>query len=326
MADLTTKYLGLTLKNPVMVSSCGLTETAGGVKKCEDAGAGAVSMKSVFEEQINAEVSQLADASLHGHTEWQDYLTAYAKEDSLKAYLNELEKAKTSVSIPVFGSVNCVSNTGWTDFIRRIESTGVDGVELNIYVMPRDLYQTSQDIEMVYVDILKEVKSKATIPVVLKLPPYFTTPSRLIKRLADDGADGFVLFNRSIPFDIDIESQEIAVKNVMSAPQEMSYSLRTISLVAGEHKSSIAASTGVHNTEAVIKHLLAGADVVQLCSAVYQNDAGFLGKLVENLNAWLDAHGNASVDEIRGKLSRKQNPGQDAYERVQYIKIFAGIQ
>ena len=325
MANLSTKYMGLELKNPVIISSCGITETATGVQKCEAAGVGAVVMKSVFEEQINAEISQAAAESLHGHTEWQDYLTTYVREESLKTYLSEMEKAKSSVSIPVFGSVNCATQGGWIDFVKRLEATGVDGLELNMFVVPNDFHQTSEEIEMTYVEIYKAVASLISIPVVLKLPPYITTPNRFIRRLSDEGAKGFVLFNRSVPFDIDIDKQKIAVKNVMSAPQEISYSLRMVSWLAGQYECQLAASTGIHNTAAVIKQLLAGADVVQLCSTIYKNEFKIITHIVDELNRWLDTKGFESVDDIRGKLSLKNNTDQALYERVQYIKAFTGI-
>ncbi len=325
MADLTTRYMGLELKNPVMVSSCGLTETAAGVQKAEEAGAGAVVMKSVFEEQISAEVEALADQSLQAHPEWQDYLGVFGKEDSLNHYLEEIRKAKAKVSIPVFGSVNCVSAGGWTDFVRRLEATGIDGLELNIFIVPSDLNESSEDIEKTYMDIFNQVKSLLSIPVVLKLPPYITTPGRFIRRLVGAGVQGFVLYNRPVPFDVDIANQQIAVRNVLSAPEEVSFSLRMMSILAGQYRCDLAASTGVHDAEAVIKHLLVGTDVVQLCSAVYRNGFRYITQVLKEVNDWLDSEGIASVNDIRGKLCRKNTANQAIHERVQYIKAFANI-
>ncbi len=325
MADLTTRYLGMTLKNPVMVASCGLTETATGVRKAEDAGAGAVVMKSVFEEQINAEVDALADQSPQDHPEWQDYLGAFGKEDSLKQYLSEIEKAKKAASIPVFGSVNCVSKGGWTDFVRRLEATGVDGMELNVFVIPSDVQKTSEEIEKTYIDIFNELKSLISIPVVLKVPPYITTPGRFIRRLVDHGVKGLVLYNRPVPFDVDIEKQRVAVRSVISAPEELAFSLRMSSIVSGYYECDIAASTGIHDAEAAIKHLMVGTDVVQLCSAIYKNGFKYIRKVIDDINEWLDTHRIASVDDIRGRLSRKNSPHQFDYERAQYIKAFGNI-
>lgn len=325
MADLTTEYMGLTLKNPVMVSSCGLTETASGVQKAEDAGAGAVVMKSVFEEQINAEVEALAAQSIQAHPEWQDYLGVFGKEDSLRHYLEEIRKAKAKVSIPVFGSVNCVSAGGWTDFVKRLEATGIDGLELNVFVVPSDLSLSSEDIENTYLEIFNRVKSLVFVPVVLKLPPYITTPGRFVRRLVGAGVQGFVLYNRPVPFDVDIAKQQIAVKNVLSAPEELSFSLRMMSILAGQYRCHLAASTGVHDGEAVIKHLLVGTDVVQLCSALYKNGFRYIRQVLDEVNDWLDAEGIASVNDIRGKLCQQNTANQAIHERVQYIKAFANI-
>ncbi len=325
MADLTTEYMGLTLKNPIIAGSSGITESADGVKKCEDAGAGAVVMKSVFEEQINAEINSLKNSSTESHPEWEDYLQYYGKEQSLQPYLDEIQKAKESVSVPVIGSVNCISSGGWSDFVTRIAETGVDGLEVNVFVLPYDFHASSEEIEKIYLEIYQSVKSLVSIPIALKIPPFITSPGHFIKELNDVGVKTFVLFNRSLPFDIDIEKESIKVGSIVSSPTEMSYSLRTISKIAGNIPCQLSATTGVHDAESVVKHLFAGADTVQVCSALYKNDVSYIGKLLTDVNAWMDSHGIKSINDIRGKLSQKNSETPAAYERAQYVKVFANI-
>ncbi len=325
MADLTTQYLGLKLENPVVASSSGLTDTCEKVKKCEDAGAGAVVMKSVFEEQIIAEVSELKAESIYSHPEFDDYLQGYGAAYSMQHYLEEIEKAKKNTSIPVLGSVNCISPGGWVDYVKQIENTGVDGLEINMLIFPSSLNATSQEIERQYLEIFKSIKEVISIPVAVKLPPYLTNPGHLIHLLYQAGAIGFVLFNRSLPFDLDIEKEHIKVGNIMSAGQEMSYSLRTISMLSGYIEADFAATTGVHSSESLIKQLFAGASIVQLCTAIYENGPQFINTIIRNLNTWLDSHNYQSVDDIRGKLSQKNSQTPAVYERAQYIKAFANI-
>ena len=325
MADLTTRYMDLELKNPIIAASSGLTDNLDNIKKCEDAGAAAVVMKSIFEEQIESAVDHLFAQSENMHTEMHDYLNIYGREEHIRAYLDEILKVKKNISIPVIGSINCVSPGSWAKFVKKLEATGIDGLELNVYVVPNDPSLTSEQIEQTYVDIFREVSEAASIPIALKLPPYLTTPGRFIRNLVQTGARSLVLFNRRVPFDIDIEKQQVAVKNVISAPAEMSFSLRTIAMLAGAVDCDLAAGTGIHDAEAVIKHLLAGADAVQLCSALYQNGIEFISTLLDGLNQWLDSHSIQSVNDIRGKLSYQNSANPEAYERAQYMKVFSGI-
>lgn len=325
MADLTTRYMNLELKNPIIAASSGLTDNLDHIKKCEDAGAAAVVMKSIFEEQIEAAVGNLFAQSATMHTEMRDYLNIYGREEHLRAYLDEILKVKKNTSIPVFGSINCVSAGSWAKFVKKIETTGIDGLELNVYVVPDDILKTSEEIEQIYIDLFHEVSETASIPIAMKLPPYITTSERFIKQLVDTGARAFVLYNRSVPFDIDIETQQVAVKNVISSPAELSFSLRTIAMLAGRYPCNLAAGTGIHDAEAIIKHLLAGADVVQLCSVLYKKGIGHIARLLDELNQWLDEHSIQSVGEIRGKLSYINSTNPADYERVQYMKVFSGI-
>lgn len=325
MADLTTQYLGLKLDHPVVASSSGLTDTYDKVKKIEDAGAAAVVMKSVFEEQIIAEVAELKAESIDVHPEYEDYIQGYGASYSLQKYLGEIEKAKKNLSIPVIGSVNCISKGGWIDYVKQIENTGVDALEINMFVFPSDFHMTSDAIEKKYIEIFESVNDIVSVPVALKLPPFLTNPYHLMHELYNTGAKGFVLFNRSLPFDIDINDEKIKLGNIMSAAQEMSYSLRTISKIAGEIEVDFAASTGVHSAESVLKHLYVGSDIVQVCTALYENGVEYIETLVRNVNLWLDTKNIESVNDIRGKLSQKQSKTPAIYERAQYVKAFANL-
>lgn len=325
MAELTTSYLGLKLDHPVVASSSGLTDTYEKVKKLEDAGAAAVIMKSVFEEQIIAEVSELKAESVYSHPEYDDYLQGYGTSYSLQQYLGEIEKASKNTSIPIIGSVNCVSKGGWVDYVKQLENTGIDALEVNMFVFPSDHHETSDEIERQYIEIFQSIKNAVSIPIALKLPPFLTNPSYLIHQLYNVGAKGFVLFNRSLPFDIDVENEKIKIGNIMSASQEMAYSLRTISMNAGKIEVDFAATTGVHCSESIVKHLYAGASVIQVCTALYENGVDYIQTLVKNLNTWLDEHQMQSVNNIRGKLSQKKSQTPIIYERAQYIKAFANL-
>jgi len=205
MADLTTTYMHLELKNPLIVSSSGLTDNLESIKMFEDAGAAAVVMKSIFEEQIESAVDNLFTQSANMHTEMHDYLNRYGHEEHLRAYLDEILKIKKNTSIPIIGSINCASIGSWAKFVQKLEATGIDGLELNVYVVPNDPNSSSAEIEQIYIDIFNEVKETASIPIALKLPPYITTPIRFVQKLADAGVQTFVLYNRRVPFDIDIE-------------------------------------------------------------------------------------------------------------------------
>ena len=325
MADLTSRYMGIKLENPVIVSASGLTESEEGALKAEDSGAGAVVMKSVFEEQIEIESKTLEDQSLHDHPEWQDYLGVFGRESSLNNYLDQIEKAKSRTHIPVFGSVNCTTAYGWTDFAKRLADTGIDGLELNVFIAPNDIGKTSEEVEKVYSDIFSEVKSRVSIPIVMKLPPYLTTPERMLRKLAEAGLRGAVLFNRPLPFDIDIEKRKITTRNIISSSTEMSYSLRMCSILAGSCNCDLAVGTGVHDAEAVIKHLFAGATVVQLCSVIYLHGFQQVSKIIYDLNKWMDEHAIKSVDEIRGVLSSQNTSYTALYARTQYLKAFGNF-
>ena len=325
MADLSVKYIGLKLVNPVVVSSCSLTNSLKGVQSCADAGAGAVVLKSLFEEQIRVE-SQDIEKYLwfSGHPEALDYVRNMTMELGPREYLNLIEEAKKAVSIPVIASLNCVSPEWWADYAIQIEAVGADALELNIAVMPSDPQRCGEEIEELYFRILEEVRSRIKIPIAAKLDPYFTCTAYVANEFSNRGASALVLFNRLYQFDINIDNLELATGYRFSSPEEMNTSLRWIALLAGRIKCDLAASTGVHNGAQVVKQLLAGASVVQICSTLYLDGLGQIDRILAYLGNWMEEHDFNSVDQVCGKMSQMQSDRPELYERLQYIKALVG--
>ena len=327
MPDLSTKYMGLELRNPVMVASCGLMAKVDGVKKAADAGAGAVVLKSIFEEQIDVEVENITKSSwMPGHPEAFDYVREMGYAITPTRYLDFIAEAKTAVSIPVFASLNCVSPRWWIDYAKKIENAGADGLELNINIRPSDPERTSKEIEKLYFDILDSVKAKIKIPVAVKVGPYFTSMGRMASDLSKRGADALVLFNRFYRLDIDVEKMELTSGYPFTTAEEIGRTLRWVALLAERIKADIAASTGVHDASGVIKLLLAGATVTEMCSALYKHGLAYISKVLGGLQDWMPKHNFATIDEFRGKLSQERSDKPELYERMQYIKALVGIE
>jgi dihydroorotate dehydrogenase (fumarate) len=326
--QLATKYLGLELPAPVIVSSSGLTQTVDGVRRCAAAGAGAVVLKSIFEEQITSEVDGLVDQSESPgwHPEAEEYLTRYGREDAVSGYLALIREAKRAVDIPVIASVHCVTAGAWTDFAERMEQAGADALELNVFVLPSDPRRDAKANEKVYFDIARAVKRKISIPVALKIGRYFSGLSQFVTKLSYSGVDGLVLFNRFVKLDFDIEEQRIVPASIFSHPEELALPLRWISILSGQVGCNLAAATGVHDGAAVVKQLLAGASAVQVCSALYQREIEYVGTMLDDVRVWMERHGYTSVDEFRGRMSQSQSLNPAAYERVQFMMATAGIE
>ncbi len=323
MVDLSTKYLGLKLRNPIVVGSSGLTNTIEGVDECYKAGAGAVVLKSIFEEQIIAEAAELADESgaSYWHTEAADYIRSYGRENAVDYYEDLIRQTKRDTKIPIIASVHCVSSGRWTEFASRFEKAGADALELNIYVFPADpLRQTARANEDVYIDILTEVKKHVNVPIVVKIGYSFSSLPEMALKLQSAGANGLVLFNRFYPFDIDVEKMTIAPGPPLSTPSELSTSLRWVSILSGFVSCDIAASTGVHDGRAVVKQLLAGANVVEVCSVLYQKGVDHLSVIVGELESWMEKHDYTTVSEFQGTMSREMSSNPAAHERVQFMK------
>jgi dihydroorotate dehydrogenase (fumarate) len=320
--DLSTTYLGLALNNPIVVSSSKLTGTIENVKACAKAGAGAVVLKSLFEEQIVARIeSKLRNNELYfWYPEASEYIVNISKGSGVDEYLNLIKNSKNGVDIPVIASVNCVSPVEWTKFASKMQDAGADAIELNIAIFPFDRNISSQQIEDTYVNIVKEVKKQVTIPVSVKLGPYFTNTMAISYRLAEAGADGLVLFNRFYNPDVDIASLKVVTDNVFSSPDEKSIALRWIALLsASGFPGDLAASTGIHYSIGVAKQLLAGATVTQICTTLYQNGIPYLREIVNGLQEWMKKHGYKSIDDFRG-LVNKYPENAAGFERLQYMK------
>ena len=328
MKDLSTKYLGLTLKNPIIVGSCGLTNSVDKIREFADNGAAAVVLKSLFEEQIEGELNANMDSYNTDYPDAYDYIRGYTRGSALDDHLNLIRDAKKEVDIPIIGSINCVSGSEWISFAESIEKAGADALEINISLLPSNPKIASKDTEQLYFDIIEKVTAKVNIPVALKMSRYSAGLANLVTRLSwstDNSVAGFVLFNRYYRPDIDINKIEITGANVLSTPTELTESLRWIALLSGMVDQDFAASTGVHDSEAVIKQLLAGANAVQVVSAMYNEGAQHLGTMLEGLEKWMDEKSFSSIDEFRGKLSFDKAENPAAYERIQFMKQFAGI-
>ena len=324
--ELSTTYLGLSLKNPIIVGSCGLTKTVEQIKSCEQAGAGAVVMKSLFEEQIRESEAEM-EKTLSMHPEVMDYLRAdidmrYGSEN----YTKVIAQAKKEVSIPVIASVNCYSSKWWMNYAKQIEEVGADALELNVYVMPADFAKTATDVENIYLDILRAVKAQIKIPVALKLPPYFTSFGNFAARLERYGADGLVLFNRFVQPDISISDITTMVKPSFNDPVGFGRSLRWTGMLSGMLELDIAASGGVRDETAVIKQLLAGAAAVQLVSVLYAKGLRKIQEILTGLEKWMKEKNFSALSDFRGRLNQVNAPQNEAYIRAQYIKSFSGVE
>ncbi len=325
MTDLTTRYLGLTLKNPIIAASSGHTGTVHYVKELEENGVGAVVLKSVFEEEILNELNKHlnADDEFQSNIEFLDYLDYELKDDSVNKYVDLIKEVKKSVSVPVIASVNCVSAHEWTDFAKKLEEAGADALELNIFLMPSDTKKTGQEIEETYFTIIKKVLNTVKIPVAVKMSQYFSNLGNMIQRLSETGISGLVLFNRSYSPDIDLNKMEIVSSNVFSRPEDYTLPLRWVAMTSDHTKCSLAASTGIHNAKAMIKLLLAGASAVQVASTIYINGPEQINKMLTELEDWMSKNNYLNINQFKGKLSQKNVNNPAEFERVQFMKYFS---
>ena len=327
MADLKTIYMGIEMRNPLVVASCSLVNSVEGVQRCTDAGAGAVVLKSLFEEQIEADTKEIQKhVWLAGHTEAYDYVRQIGIQTGEQDYLNLVERAKKAVSIPVIASLNCITPEWWTDYAKRLENAGADGIELNMAILPSDPQHNSNEIEKLYYSILEGVKKSVSIPIAVKIGPYFTSLASVGSELCNRGASALVLFNRFYQLDINVDKLTLVPGYHFSTPEEINISLRWISLLAGRIECDLSATTGVHDAVGVAKQLLAGATTVQVCSTLYKHGIGHLANILSNLESWMKKHHFESVSQFRGKLSQKESEKPELYERLQYVKSLVGIE
>lgn len=326
MINLETKYLGLTLKNPIVVSSSGLSNSVEKIKKIETAGAGAVVLKSLFEEQINYEAGHVINQS-EDYPEAEDYIRSYTKSNSLDAYLSLIEDAKKEVNIPIIASINCISADDWIDFAAKIENAGADALELNIHVVTANNEIPSLDVEEVYLNIVEKVKALISIPVAVKIGSHFSNLTNLVDKLYHRKVNGVVLFNRFYQPDIDIDSLSFTSSSVLSSENDIRNTLRWIGIVAEKVQHvDLSASTGVHDGRAAIKLLLAGATTVQVCSVLYKKGIDEIQKILAEMNAWMDEKGYTNINEIRGIMSYGKSSNPAVYERAQFMKYFSSLE
>ncbi len=327
MADLSTTYLGLNLKNPVIVGSSGLTNSLEKIKSAEQNGAGAVVLKSLFEEQILYNIHQAKNESIpSNYPEAADYISNYTQTQQVDKYLKLIKDAKANTSIPIIASINCVSDQEWTSFASKIQDAGADALELNIFVLPSDNKHSGAENEKVYFNILDKIFKEVNIPVAVKVSYYFSGLARFITKLSWTGIKGVVLFNRFFSPDIDIDNFKIKATNVYSTPEELPISLRWVAMLSEQIHCDIAASTGVHDTPALIKQLLAGANAVQMSSVFYKKGFEVIPGMLEELESWMNKHNFKSIKDFNGKMSFRRAENPAAYERVQFMKHFSGIE
>lgn len=322
MADLNTDFVGLKIANPLIVSSSGLTDSVEKIKKLEKAGAGAVVLKSLFEEQILFEAGHLAESS--DYPEADAYIQNYTRSNSVDHYLDLIEQASSSVSIPVIASINCVSAAEWTDFASKIEEAGAAALELNVYFLPSSKEASSQVYEKLYLDIAEKVKQQISIPVIMKLGMHFTHLVNLVDLMYHRGVDGIVLFNRFYSPDINTVDMKMTSSEVFSSPADLRISLRWVAIVSAMvEQVHIAGSTGVHDGQALVKQILAGARAVQVCSAIYKHGPDIISTMLDELNTWMDQRDFSGLDAFRGHMNYKNLPEPQIYERSQFMKYFS---
>jgi len=329
MADLTTSYMGLVLKNPLIIGSCGLTSTFDKIKELEANGAGAIVLKSIFEEEILLDTkhhldSAKADKMIYtDHSETLDYIDIHIKEDSLNNYLNLIKKSKSELLIPIIGSINCLSNSEWVSFAKKIENAGADAIELNIFLNPADT--SDVDFEKTYFSIITNVLKEVKIPVAVKFSQNFTKPYHFFTAVSESGIKGMVLFNRFYMPDIDLETLSLGEADIFSTPAEFNQVLRWIGILSGNVKCNLAASTGIHDSSSMIKQILAGADAVQVVSAIYKHGPQYINQMLSGLEKWMDEKGFNYIDQFKGSINMVEGKNPAAYERMQFMKYFGGI-
>jgi dihydroorotate dehydrogenase (fumarate) len=325
MPDLTTTYLGLRLKNPLVASASPLSKKLDRVRRLEDAGAAAVVMYSLFEEQITHESLELDHYLSLGTHSYAESISYFPDLDRYNVgpepYLEHLRRVKEAVDIPVIGSLNGVSSGGWVDYARRIEEAGADALELNIYYLAADPALSGAELEASYVHLVRDVCAEVTVPVAVKLSPFFTALPHLARRLADAGASGLVLFNRFYQPDFDLERLEVVPNLALSTSRDLRLPLRWIAMLYGRVGADLALTSGVHTAEDVVKAMMAGANVAMLASALLSRGIGRLGEIRDELTAWLVEHEYDSVGQMRGSMSQRGVADPAAFERANYMKV-----
>jgi dihydroorotate dehydrogenase (fumarate) len=326
MANLSSHYLGLPIKSPIIASSSGLTSSVKDVVELANQGAGAVVLKSLFEEEIVVEMEKQMGrmfANSYLYPETMEYYENEDTEDTLTNYLSLIGQCKQAVQIPIIASINCVTANNWPSFARSLQDAGADALELNVFVLPSNLEAASAENEQLLFDVLKNVKKEVTIPVSIKMSYYFSSLGATITKLSQAGADGIVLFNRFYSPDIDLDVLDVVSANVFSTPADYHHTLQWMGLLGGRGLCDLSASTGIHDSQTATKMILAGAQTVQVASCLYKHGVGHLAQLTSGLSKWMDEKGFEKIDDFRGILSQSQVANPAGYERLQFMKYFA---
>jgi dihydroorotate dehydrogenase (fumarate) len=326
MVDLSTEYLGMKLRNPIIAGSSGLTNSVKSIQELEQNGAAAVVLKSIFEEEIACESEDILKEASQKNANMQqfDYFDISFKGERLESYIALIKQTKEAVTIPVIGSINCVYSSEWVSFAKQIQNAGADALELNMSFLPSEFGRTSEEKKEAYFQIIKKVREEATLPISLKISYYFSDLGPMIQKLSETGIAGLVLFNRFYNPDFDIDKMEVVSSNLFSSPSDLSISLRWIAIMANRVECDLAASTGVHDGEALIKQILAGANAVQVTSTLYKNGKDHIGKMLNTLEGWMQKKGFGTIADFRGKMSQAKSSNPAAYERIQFMKYFGG--
>jgi dihydroorotate dehydrogenase (fumarate) len=332
MSNITTEYLGMALKSPIIVGSCGLTRSPEKVQELERNGAGAVVLKSIFEEEIAFEYQDVLEQASPGayNLEAFDYYDQQVKGEHLSKYIKLIQDCKRKVSMPVIASVNCAYSHEWSIFAQRLQAAGADAIELNMFFPPSDLKRTSQERKQLYFDTVEKVLSRVSIPVALKISHYMDDLGAMIQRLSQSGVSGLVLFNRFYSPDFKIDGgpdspPKVVQTNVLSTPDEYALPLRWVALMSGRTDCDLVASTGIHDGSAVIKQILAGAQAVQVVSALYRNGTAHLQAMTKELQDWMIQNEYYELDQFRGSMSQDKAEDPAVYERFQFMKHFGGL-
>jgi dihydroorotate dehydrogenase (fumarate) len=325
MVDLTTTFMGLKLKNPIVPSASPLSASLDNIKRMEDVGAAAVTLHSLFEEQIEFEAEALTHFLEHGTEQFAEALTYFPQVHEYRRepddYVEHIQQAKEAVDIPIIASLNGISPGGWTRYAKRFEDAGADAVELNVYFIPTNFYLMSYDIEDLYVKLLRDVKQHVSIPVAMKLSPYFSAMPHVASMRDAEGADALVLFNRFYQPDIDIEELDVVHNLQLSSPVEMRLPMRWIAILYGKVDCSMALTSGIHTSEDVIKAVMVGSDVANICSVLLKAGIGKIDELLEGVTTWMEEHEYESVEQMKGSMSHRSVPEPAAFERANYMKV-----
>ncbi len=332
MAELSVKYMGLNLKNPIIAGSSGLTRSIADIQRLEESGVAAIVMKSLFEEQIYLDADhqrQKADADsliYLQHSETFDYIDTHIRTEYLSDYVQTIREAKKKIHIPVIASINCVSASGWTSFAAKLQDAGADALELNIALQPFSPVLSATDIEQLHTDIIQKVRATVSIPVAVKISPYFADFSRVLDNIVATGVDGIVLFNRFFSPDINIDNMQVVTANMFSTPAELSNTLRWIAMKSGIVSCDLCASTGVHSGRDVIKILLAGGAATQIVSTIYNNGLGQIAVMLNEIETWMAQKGYNYIDQFAGKMSSFETDTPATYERIQFMKYYSQVE